>query len=87
MAAPRSNKIELTERVDAAEEMMVAGLGGGTVRRQLMERFGVSERQAKEYISKVYAKWRGESASDGAYRREAEEAFFRSLDERTGEVP
>lgn len=70
MTAPRSTKIEVVARVDSAEEMLVAGLGSGTVRRQLVDKFGISDRQAQKYISAVYARWRGENAADVPYRRE-----------------
>ncbi len=67
--APRATQAELAERVDAAEEMLLAPLASLIVRKQLIERYGVSERQAKQYISEVYKRWR-QNRTEHPARRE-----------------
>jgi hypothetical protein len=67
---PRSDKVTLAERIDAAEELLCAGLGPGHAERQLAKQYGVTPRQARRYLSAVYTRWREQSASDAPYRRE-----------------
>ena len=47
--SPRSTNAELAERVDAAEEMLLAPLAANIVRNELVKKYGVGERQAKQY--------------------------------------
>src|SRR4051794_19872859 len=67
---PRSDKITLAERVDAAEELLCVGLGPGHVERQLAKDYGVTTRQARRYIAAAYARWQEQSVADAPYRRE-----------------
>lgn len=71
MPAPRSTKIETLERVDAAEELIVAGLTRSVVLQQLRERFGCTERTARDYIDKVHERWKTQNSSELPFRREA----------------
>lgn len=70
MAAPRSTKAGLAERLDSAEEMLLAPLAASVVRKQLIEKYGVSDRQAQKYISAVYKRWSQQSGADQPARRE-----------------
>jgi hypothetical protein len=60
----------LDERIDAADEMLCAGLSPAHVERQLAKQFSVSVRQARRYIERVYRRWRDQTSADAPHRRE-----------------
>jgi hypothetical protein len=64
------SKVTVAERIDVAEELLCVGLGPGHVERQLAKDHGISLRQARRYIEKVYERWRKQTAADAPHRRE-----------------
>lgn len=61
---------EMGVRIDAAEDYVCAGLTRSKVERQLATDYGVSQRQARRYISDLYARWAKLSPSEAPWRRE-----------------
>jgi hypothetical protein len=66
----RSSQVDLGERIEAAEELLCAGLSPGRVERKLAQDYGVTTRQARKYIARVYARWEHQIAADAPHRRE-----------------
>ncbi len=66
----RSDNAAIAERLDHAEELILAGLSSGQVERQLVKEFRVSARQARRYIAQAYKRWNTTTAEDAPYRRE-----------------
>lgn len=66
----RASKVQIEERVDAAEELLCSGIGSGTAERQLAKRYDITTRMARNYIAKVYERWKEQTKEDAPHRRE-----------------
>ena len=82
-----ASQLAVEERVEKAEEMLCAGIAPGRVERSLAKDYGVTPRQARKYIGRVYDRWRVQSREDGPLRREklirmAERFYAKCLSEK-----
>lgn len=72
---PKAARIPLSERLEKVEEMLCAGLSPGRIeailsRSEAEDGFGVTQRQVRNYINRVYERWQEQSAADAPHRRE-----------------
>lgn len=70
MAQARGGSATVAQRIAEAEDLLCTGLSPGQTERQLAKDYGVSTRQARKYIARVYEHWREQSAADAPHRRE-----------------
>jgi hypothetical protein len=66
----KGSRIDISERIEAAEELLCAGLSPGRVERKLSQDYGISTRQARTYIARVYERWEEQITADAPHRRE-----------------
>lgn len=66
----RASKHELEQRRRAAEDMLSVGIPPGDVVRHLSTQYRITERQAENYLSFIYARWRRQAPRDDGSRRE-----------------
>lgn len=66
----KSSRIELETRLERVEEMMCSGIATERVLTKVAEEYDITTRQARNYVSKVYARWQKQAAVDAPYRRE-----------------
>ena len=83
----KSSTVELGERIDRVEEMLCAGIDPGRVERTIAKEYGVSTRQARNYLGKAYARWQSQTNEDAPHRREkvirmTERFYARALSEK-----
>lgn len=53
MAASRADQVQYAERVNAAADLLKAGVSAGDAAARLADRFGVSARQAHRYVDQA----------------------------------
>jgi len=80
----KSSRAALEERLEQVEEMLCAGVALERVQRKIADDYGVSTRQARNYIARVYTRWQQQSKQDAPHRREklyrmAERFYARAL--------
>lgn len=66
----KSSRFELEQRLERVEEMLCSGLATERVLTKVAEEYDITTRQARNYISKVYARWQKQAMVDAPYRRE-----------------
>lgn len=66
----KATKLEIEERLDKVEEMLCAGLSSGRIERSIAREYQVDERQAREYLRRVKARWDEQLHGDVPHRRE-----------------
>lgn len=66
----RCGQVELERRRREAEDMLSVGIPPGDVVRQLATRYEITERQAENYLTFVYERWRRQAPRDDGSRRE-----------------
>ena len=69
-AKPKSNRLILAERLERIEEMLASGIPSGKVETVLATEYGVSRRQVRNYIQRVYQLREQQRIVDAPYRRE-----------------
>ena len=66
----KSSRLALEERLDKVEEMLCAGISPGRIERTLAKDYGITQRQARSYIGRVYQRWQAQTRDDAPHRRE-----------------
>jgi hypothetical protein len=66
----KSSRIELEERLERVEELLCSGLAPERVQAKVAADYIITTRQARNYIGKVYARWRKQATMDAPHRRE-----------------
>lgn len=67
---PGGSRIVLEQRIEKTEEMLLAGIAPSRIEAALAKEYGVSPRQVRNYIAKVYAQWQSRRQADAPHRRE-----------------
>jgi hypothetical protein len=66
----KSSRIELEERLERVEELLCSGFAPERILRVLVDEYGISSRQGRNYLTKVYKRWQRQSLHDAPHRRE-----------------
>lgn len=83
----RASRKQTEDRIEAAEELLCAGVPPGRVQQKLADAYHVSDRQARKYITQVYRRWQKQTNDDAPHRREkiirmAERFYAKALVEK-----
>lgn len=82
----RARGENLEARLDFVEELVTRACGYREVRALCAEKWGIGPRQADEYVSKVYERWRTERHADRGSARERQRRrllrYLRRADEQ-----
>jgi len=83
----QSSRMEMEARLDRIEEMLCAGIGPGRIESTVAKEYGITTRQARTYIGRVYQRWQTQTEADAPHRREkitrmAERFYARALSEK-----
>ena len=83
----KSPRVEVEDRIDKVEDYLCAGISPGKVERTVAKEYGITARQARTYISKVYQRWQAQTVADAPHRREklirmVERFYARALTEK-----
>lgn len=66
----KSSRIALGERLERVEELLASGVPSGKVETTLSSEYGITRRQVRKYIQRVYALREEQRVEDAPYRRE-----------------
>lgn len=81
MSTPKANRIEIEERIRAAETLMVQRVRMATVVDHLVRAYGVTERQAQRYCERVRERWASARPRDLAQRDARRDEIRATIDE------
>lgn len=70
--APKSTKVELESRLREVEQALCDGVRYSQIVSDLQTKYGISYDNAKQYITRVYARWKEESKEDRASHKAAQ---------------
>lgn len=59
----KSNQVQVAERIDAVEALMIRRFSSGTIQKMVKERFGLGPRQTNNYMARVRERWAEEASS------------------------
>lgn len=66
----RASRAALAARHKVAEDLLSVGIPHCDVVRQVADKYEITERQAENYVSTVYARWRRQAPPDDGSRRD-----------------